>query len=304
MKKLARLVPRTKADRIGVFTTLLLFVLALLNAINTLMEQQQQQQQQGEPIEQTYMLTIGVVMLFVATNMLVNMYKTIVTDTSIYSVQTPPSVLQAGWRFCSACEQNAPPRIHTIHPCYPFLSNANSISTTTTNRIASLLHLQHVHPEAAQSLLLPGQVCRPQELPLLHVLRDVHVAGRAPQHSHQSTLLRARVRLVQLEDAVHSVHAVARLRHRPRHARRVRAHAHQHGVPHSLLSSLLLLDHQHAHDTQRADVERTSASHPRLQTGLACQSRRSIRSQLDGRHAKRVRSFALAKRRHVVPPSG
>ena len=59
--------------------------------------------------ESFYANALFIIGAFVFFNVLGNMYKAVVTDTTIKSIDLP-TVLLPEWRFCSWCQQNAPPR--------------------------------------------------------------------------------------------------------------------------------------------------------------------------------------------------
>ncbi|KAL3871768.1 hypothetical protein ACJMK2_039746 [Sinanodonta woodiana] len=54
--------------------------------------------------------------IFLYINTIGNLWKTIVTDTSNGSIVLP-SILKPGWKFCSACEANSPPRSYHCGIC-------------------------------------------------------------------------------------------------------------------------------------------------------------------------------------------
>ena len=109
MKLLKQLIPREKADRFGVGATLFLLSLVVINGFIKLSKIYQEYP--------TYSLVTFLVAFYALFNVLGNMYKAIVTDTTIFSLENLPVTLLVDWRYCSACEQNAPPRAYHCFTC-------------------------------------------------------------------------------------------------------------------------------------------------------------------------------------------
>ncbi len=56
--------------------------------------------------------------LFILFNLLLNMFYTIYTDASIFSINKKlPAILLKDWKYCSICEVNCPPRSYHCHIC-------------------------------------------------------------------------------------------------------------------------------------------------------------------------------------------
>jgi palmitoyltransferase len=108
-KILKKLIPREKADRFGVGATLFLISLVCVNGLHKLSKTYEEYP--------NYSLTIFLAALYTLINVLGNMYMAITIDTTIYSVKNLPTSLLADWRYCAACEQNAPPRAYHCFTC-------------------------------------------------------------------------------------------------------------------------------------------------------------------------------------------
>ena len=89
------------SDKIGVISTLGLISVVTTNCLITLYNNSF-----NEDNNSFALFLIGIWILF---NVLGNMYKAISVDTTISSIDLP-TVLLPEWRYCSFCEQNAPPR--------------------------------------------------------------------------------------------------------------------------------------------------------------------------------------------------
>ena len=108
MNYLKRLIPRDKADKFGVSATIFLLLLVTWNNLVKLNKTSNEYP--------TYSLTLLVVGLYVLFNVFANMYKAISVDTTIYAINLPVQLMD-GWRYCSACELNAPPRSNHCYTC-------------------------------------------------------------------------------------------------------------------------------------------------------------------------------------------
>lgn len=110
MKLLKILSKREKGDLFAMGFTLTLMLMVTLNNFTSLY-------QQFDPTKDNtnsfFLLIIGSFFLF---NVVGNLYRAITTDTSIYSLVLP-IVLLPGWKYCSFCEQNAPPRSFHCFTC-------------------------------------------------------------------------------------------------------------------------------------------------------------------------------------------
>jgi palmitoyltransferase len=109
MNKLLRLMPLEKSDRLGVGCTLLLLTLVTINDLNTLNSLYE--------TRTTYCLTMFSFGLFILFSVLGNMYMAMRTNSTIDSISQLPSIMLAEWRYCSACELNAPPRAYHCFVC-------------------------------------------------------------------------------------------------------------------------------------------------------------------------------------------
>ncbi len=98
--KLSNLIPKDTADKFGVGTTLFLIALISFNNLLSLYNQSL------ENNSTQFLLAIGIWILF---NVVSNMYKAIIIDTTIYSINLP-NILLPDWSYCSFCEENSPPR--------------------------------------------------------------------------------------------------------------------------------------------------------------------------------------------------
>jgi hypothetical protein len=91
-----------KGDKVGVVSTLGLITLVTVNGLLALY----QQLNESNSINILTLLCVGIFLLF---NVLGNMFRAVSVDTTINSIDLP-TVLLPEWRYCSFCEQNAPPR--------------------------------------------------------------------------------------------------------------------------------------------------------------------------------------------------
>lgn len=96
------------SDKIGVISTLGLISVVTTNCLITLYNNSF-----NEDNNSLALFLIGIWILF---NVLGNMYKAISVDTTISSIDLP-TVLLPEWRYCSFCEQNAPPRCFHCFTC-------------------------------------------------------------------------------------------------------------------------------------------------------------------------------------------
>ena len=106
--QLRKLIPKEPADRFGFGAALVLITSVTINCLIKLNSKMESDFQST-----LVLLAFGLFILF---NVLGNMYKAIRVDTTIYSLELPV-VLLPEWRFCSACEQNAPPRAYHCFTC-------------------------------------------------------------------------------------------------------------------------------------------------------------------------------------------
>jgi palmitoyltransferase len=109
MENLRKLVPKDRADLFGVGTTLVLLSFVTVNDILVI----NSNREGGDDLKCLLVLAIGLYILF---NALGNMYKAISVNTSIDSIEVQIKQLPE-WRFCSNCEQYAPPRSYHCFTC-------------------------------------------------------------------------------------------------------------------------------------------------------------------------------------------
>lgn len=100
---LSRLLPFDMGDRVGVIITLFLISMVVQNDLQALYRRSQTE----EDFNGAFLLFLTVWGFF---QVLGNMYKAVTVDTTIDSLDNLPTILLPEWRYCSYCEQNAPPR--------------------------------------------------------------------------------------------------------------------------------------------------------------------------------------------------
>ncbi|CAF0742638.1 unnamed protein product [Brachionus calyciflorus] len=108
MESLKKLIPTQRADRIGLGSALVLINLVTINDLITIYDELTK-----NSFKSICLFVIGIFILF---NVLGNMFRAITTDTSIFSNQAPAIQLNE-WRYCSICEQYAPPRSYHCLTC-------------------------------------------------------------------------------------------------------------------------------------------------------------------------------------------
>ncbi len=91
-----------KGDKVGIVSTVGLITLVTVNGLVALY----QQLNESNSTNILTLLCLGIFLLF---NVLGNMFRAVSVDTTINSIDLP-TVLLPEWRYCSFCEQNAPPR--------------------------------------------------------------------------------------------------------------------------------------------------------------------------------------------------
>lgn len=100
---LSRLLPFDMGDRVGVIITLFLISMVVQNDLQALYRRSQTE----EDFNGAFLLFLTAWGFF---QVLGNMYKAVSVDTTIDSLDNLPTILLPEWRYCSYCEQNAPPR--------------------------------------------------------------------------------------------------------------------------------------------------------------------------------------------------
>ena len=103
----------SKGDRFALSSALFLLILISGYELSTL---KSMYDVEGTSAGFLILLTIGLFILF---NVIANMFYMILTDTSIFSLNKKllPVVILKGWRYCSTCEVNCPPRSFHCHMC-------------------------------------------------------------------------------------------------------------------------------------------------------------------------------------------
>lgn len=118
MSLLTRLKPRDKSDTFAVvlvtFLILTIFGHALRMIYKLYQEESEHHLTTTPSANVIFNLLLG---LFIFFNVISNMLLAMITDTSIKSISILPTVLLPDWRYCSACEQNAPPRSFHCYNC-------------------------------------------------------------------------------------------------------------------------------------------------------------------------------------------
>ena len=103
------MLPFDMGDRVGLVITLILIGLITFNNLQALYRR-------SETEESFNWAAYLLLMAWSLLNTLGNMYRAITVDTTIDSLDELPTVLLPEWRYCSFCEQNAPPRgKHTLN---------------------------------------------------------------------------------------------------------------------------------------------------------------------------------------------
>ncbi len=95
-------VQSNKGEKVGIVSTLSLIILVTFNGLTVLYKELNN----SNFANSLALICFGFFVLF---NVLGNMYRTVSVDTTINSIDLP-TVLLPEWRYCSFCEQNAPPR--------------------------------------------------------------------------------------------------------------------------------------------------------------------------------------------------
>lgn len=106
---LRKLYPKDKADQFGVVAALVLILLVIWNDLYTLYALSGQ----GNEMRSLVLLVFGI---FIAYNVLGNFFKAIGVNTTIDTIEVQIKQLPE-WKFCSICEQYAPPRAHHCFTC-------------------------------------------------------------------------------------------------------------------------------------------------------------------------------------------
>jgi palmitoyltransferase len=97
-----------KTDKIGIVVSSVLLLMVTINNLITLNGISSENATQA-----TVLLLVG---LFLLTNTIVNMARGALTDTTINSIQLQIKQLPE-WKYCSHCEQYAPPRSYHCYAC-------------------------------------------------------------------------------------------------------------------------------------------------------------------------------------------
>lgn len=108
MENLRNNIAKDRANLFGILSTLGLLALVTINDLITLYHEFP-----INPIFSILALSLGV---FILINIYGNMFRAISVDTSIYS-NPAPSIQLIGWKYCSICEQYAPPRSYHCLTC-------------------------------------------------------------------------------------------------------------------------------------------------------------------------------------------
>ena len=105
------LFPRDKNDYIGMITSLVLISFVTINDLAKMYAQYVNGE--STALESLAKFFTG---FYLLANVLVNMLRAVKTDTTIHAIDLP-RILLPGWRYCSACELNAPPRSFHCFSC-------------------------------------------------------------------------------------------------------------------------------------------------------------------------------------------
>jgi palmitoyltransferase len=97
-----------KSDKIGILASSGLLLMVTINNLITLNAISSE-----DPTQATILLIIG---LYLLANTVVNMTRGALTDTTIYSIELQIKQLPE-WKYCSHCEQYAPPRSYHCYAC-------------------------------------------------------------------------------------------------------------------------------------------------------------------------------------------
>lgn len=81
--------------------------------------------------------------IFIYTNVILNLYKVMTTNTSTRG-KVLPSILRSGWRFCSVCESNSPPRSFHCFVCKSCILKRDHHCTFTGNCIGLYNHRYYI----------------------------------------------------------------------------------------------------------------------------------------------------------------
>lgn len=108
MDSFKKLIPNEKADKFGVLSTLALLLMVAVNDFITLYHKSFE-----NPL---YSIVYSLIGCFILFNVLGNMYQAMRIDTTIDSIQVQIKQLP-DWKYCSVCEQYAPPRAFHCFTC-------------------------------------------------------------------------------------------------------------------------------------------------------------------------------------------
>jgi palmitoyltransferase len=118
MSLFKRLIPKDKSDTFAVVLVTILILTIFghdLRMVYKLYQEESEHHLTTKPSTNVlFNLLIGIFIFF---NVLSNMLLAMITDTSIKSITSLPTILLPDWRYCSACEQNAPPRSFHCYNC-------------------------------------------------------------------------------------------------------------------------------------------------------------------------------------------